>query len=116
MDRLLNPYRPGAGTQPPALIGRDAIIDSFGVALRRASGECPGRALSRLVCAVAGKTVLLNRFTEIARMEGLKVGFVEAPETGAFQTLLAIRLRQILLELEQAGPVSLAVSGSPSQS
>ena len=112
MDRLLNPYRPGAGTQPPALIGRDAIIDSFGVALRRASAGMPGKSVVALGLRGVGKTVLLNRFTEIARMEGLKVGFVEAPETGAFQTLLAIRLRQILLELEQAGPVSLAVSAA----
>ena len=112
MDRLRNPYRPGAGTQPPALIGRDAIIDSFGVALRRAAAGMPGKSVVALGLCGVGKTVLLNRFTEIARIEGFKVGFVEAPETGAFQTLLAIHLRQILLELERAGPVSLAVSGA----
>ncbi len=112
MDRLVNPYRPGAGTQPPALIGRDAIIDSFGVALRRAVAGAPGKSVVALGLRGVGKTVLLNRFTEIATDEGLKVGFIEAPETGAFQTLLAIRLRQILLDLDRAGPVSVAVSAA----
>ncbi len=112
MDPLRNPYRPGAGTQPPALIGRDDIIDNFGVALRRASAGMPGKSVVALGLRGVGKTVLLNRFAEIARMEGFKVGFVEAPETGAFRTLLAIHLRQILLELEQSGPVSVAVSGA----
>lgn len=48
-----------------------------------------------------GKTVLLNRFAQIAAQEGLKVAFIEAPETGDFRTLLAIRLRKILLDLDQ---------------
>ena len=54
MDRLLNPYRPGAGTQPPALIGRDAIIDSFGVSLRRASAGMPGKGFSDSVSNADG--------------------------------------------------------------
>ena len=45
-----------------------------------------------------GKTVLLNRFAEIAGAEGVKVGFMEATENGDFRTLLAVRLRGILLE------------------
>lgn len=56
-----------------------------------------------------GKTVLLNRFHEIARDEGLRVGFIEAPETGDFRRLLATRLRAILLDLDR-GKVSRAVT------
>ena len=112
MDRLRNPYRPGAGTQPPALIGRDTIIDEFEVALRRAAAGMPGKSVVALGLRGVGKTVLLNRFTGIAGQEGFKVGFIEAPETGAFRTLLAIRLRQILLDLDQAGPVSMAVAAA----
>jgi hypothetical protein len=44
----------------------------------------------------AGKTVLLNRFAEIAEQEGLAVGFIEAPESGDFPALLVNRLRKIL--------------------
>ena len=51
-----------------------------------------------------GKTVLLNRFAEVAEHEGLHVAFIEAPETGDFRTLLAIRMRKVLLALNEAGP------------
>ena len=53
-----------------------------------------------------GKTVLLNRFAEIAEQEALRVAFIEAPETGDFRTLIAIRLRKVLLQLEQRGPAA----------
>ena len=72
----------------------------------------PGKSVVALGLRGVGKTVLLNRFTGIAGQEGFRVGFIEAPETGAFRTLLAIRLRQILLDLDQAGPVSIAVSAA----
>ena len=55
-----------------------------------------------------GKTVLLNRFAEIAEMEGLDVGFIEAPEGGGFLAPLAGRLRGILLRLDR-GPVERTV-------
>jgi len=55
-----------------------------------------------------GKTVLLNRFEQLARESGLQTGFMEAPETGEFTRLLATRLRSILIDLDQ-GPVSRAV-------
>ena len=34
-DPVANPYAPGAGTPPPALVGRDAILDAAAVSLRR---------------------------------------------------------------------------------
>lgn len=108
MDPLDNPFRPGAGTPPPALVGRDDLIDKYGVALRRTVAGRPGKSLMPIGLRGVGKTVLLNRFHEIARDEGLKIAFVEAPETGDLARLLAIRLRTILLELDR-GVVSRAV-------
>ena len=108
MDELLNPYRPGAGTPPPALIGRDALIDRFGVTLRRSVDGRPGKSLMPIGLRGVGKTVLLNRFAEIAEMEGLEVGFIEAPEGGGFLAPLAGRLRGILLRLDR-GPVERTV-------
>ncbi|MGD0881019.1 MAG: ATP-binding protein, partial [Acidimicrobiales bacterium] len=35
MDPVLNPYSPGAGSRPPALVGRDEQIDDMSVALQR---------------------------------------------------------------------------------
>jgi hypothetical protein len=103
MEGLDNPYRPGAGTPPPALIGRDGFIEQFGLTLRRAVDGRPGKSLMPIGLRGVGKTVLLNRFCEIAVQEGLQVAFIEAPETGDFRTLLAVRLRKVLLQLERSG-------------
>lgn len=106
MDELTNPYRPGAGAKPPALIGRDELIDRFGVILRRALAGRPGKSLMPIGLRGVGKTVLLNRFKEIAETEGLKVLFIEAPETDDFRVLLAAHLRRGLLQLHQSGPTA----------
>jgi AAA ATPase domain len=97
MDELTNPYRPGAGTRPPALLGRDALIDHFTLTVRRARAGRPGKSLMPIGLRGVGKTVLLNRFAEIAEREDFVVGFIEAPETGEFSSLLVNRLRQMLL-------------------
>lgn len=56
-----------------------------------------------------GKTVLLNRFSEMAVQDGFAAAFIEAPEAGDLPTLLAVPLRKILLEFDR-GPVSRAVT------
>lgn len=94
---MRNPYRPGAGTRPPARLGRDALIDHFGVTVRRARAGHPGKSMIPIGLRGVGKTALLNRFAEIAEHEALIVGFIEAPETGDFRVLLANRLRKILI-------------------
>lgn len=109
MDRLTNPYRPGAGTPPPALIGRDTLIDDFAVSLRRALVGRPGKSYMPIGLRGVGKTVLLNRFVEIARDERVAVAFIEAPETGDLTRLISVRLRRILLEMSR-GPVRAVVS------
>ncbi|MGH2879794.1 MAG: AAA family ATPase [Solirubrobacteraceae bacterium] len=108
MDAFENPFRPGAGTPPPALIGRDELIEKYDVALRRALTGRPGKSLMPIGLRGVGKTVLLNRFQEIARDQGLRIAFIEASESGDFKRLLVTRLRSVLLELDQ-GPVSRAV-------
>src|ERR1700689_608759 len=108
MDPFENPFRPGAGTPPPALIGRDELVENYSVALRRALAGRPGKRVMPIGLRGVGKTVLLNRFEQLARENGLQTGLMEAPETGEFKRLLATRLRSILLALDQ-GPVSRAV-------
>ncbi len=108
MDAFDNPFRPGAGTPPPALVGRDELVEKYDVALRRALTGRPGKSLMPIGLRGVGKTVLLNRFQEIARDRGLHIAFIEASESGDFKRLLVTRLRSVLLELDQ-GPVSRAV-------
>lgn len=109
MDEFENPFRPGAGTPPPALVGRDALIAKFRVTVGRAVSGRPGKSVMPIGLRGVGKTVLLNRFTEIAEEEGLRVGYIEAPETGELRNLLSARLRRILLDLDRAGKLSRAV-------
>ena len=108
MDPFKNPFRPGAGTPPPALIGRDELIEKYSVALRRTLSGRPGKSVMPIGLRGVGKTVLLNRFEQLARESGIQTGFLEAPDTGEFKRLLATRLRSILVGLDQ-GPVSQAV-------
>ena len=103
MDRFDNPYRPGAGTAPPVLIGRDQLLDGFDLTVRRAMNGQPGKSCMPVGLRGVGKTVLLNRFLKIAEQAGMKVGFIEAPETGDFREILANRLRRVLLELDGGG-------------
>ena len=85
------------------------MIDDFGVTLRRALDRRPGKSCMPLGLRGTGKTVLLNRFMEIAGQEGARTAFVEASDSGSFSQLLAIRLRRVLLQLAE-GPVRRAAA------
>ncbi len=109
MDPVSNPFSPGAGTPPPALVGRDALIESFKVTVQRAARGQPGQSLMPTGLRGVGKTVLLNRFAEEARALGAHVVLVEAPEDGNLRQLLAKEARRVLLHLDRIGAVSEAV-------
>lgn len=108
MDAVENPFSPGAGTPPPAFLGREELLESYRVALRRTILGRPGKSIMPIGLRGVGKTVLLNRFDQMAHDEGLVSAFIEAPESGDFEHLLAARLRSILLGLD-AGSISGAV-------
>lgn len=99
MDEFSNPYRPGAGARPPAVIGRDDLIDRFGVTVRRALAGRPGKSIMPTGLRGVGKTVLLNRFVEVGAGLGMSACFIEAPEGSDFRALMASHLRKSLLEL-----------------
>src|SRR5581483_1325617 len=108
MDRFLNPYNPGAGTEPPAFTGRDELMESYKVALRRTVAGRPGKSIMPTGLRGVGKTVLLNRFQTIAVDDGLIGLLVEASEAGDFPRLIAARLRKVLFDLDR-GTVSASV-------
>lgn len=109
MNELENPYRPGAGTTPPALLGRDELMRAFEVTLSRAKANRPGKSVMPTGLRGVGKTVLLNRFCELAEQQGYSSAFIEATDAGNFATVLAVRLRKILLDLDR-GTVSQRVA------
>jgi hypothetical protein len=101
MDPFLNPFSPGAGTDPPAFTGRAELIQSYDVALRRTIDGRPGKSVMPIGLRGVGKTVLLNRFHQMALERRLVAAAIEAPETGEFVQLLTARLRAILFELDR---------------
>jgi hypothetical protein len=101
MDPVSNPYRPGAGTPPAELAGRDLLIHDAGIALARlAKGNF---AKSRILTGLrgVGKTVLLNRIRQNAEREGMVCIRLEAPEGRSLPSLLAPGLRTALLKLDR---------------
>lgn len=101
MDPRYNPYAPGAGTTPPELAGRDAILDSAEIALERVRAGRHAKGQLLLGLRGVGKTVLLNRLEEIAEAKGLRTVLVEAREGKGLPELLVPHFRRLLLQLDR---------------
>lgn len=99
MDPVRNPFAPGAGSQPPELAGRDAIITDAAIALQRAIIGKHGRSQILLGLRGVGKTVLLNKIDELATQYGHVTSFIEAPENRPLTELLYPRLHQVVRQL-----------------
>ncbi len=121
-DPVANPYAPGAGTPPPALVGRDPVIATADVALRRLQAARASQHLLITGLRGVGKTVLLGKLAALAEHVGYRVVRVEA--LGGDDTVRSL-LRQARRIVEDAGggdkvgralrsieSVSLTVAGS----
>ncbi|HEV2362025.1 MAG TPA: ATP-binding protein [Acidimicrobiales bacterium] len=100
MDPVRNPYNPGAGTRPPALVGRDAEIAAIDVALQRLRRGTNGRSQLLTGLRGVGKTVLLNEYEDIARGRGFFHQHIEVSEEGTLAPLVASALRRVLLAMD----------------
>lgn len=108
MDRRRNPYSPGAGSMPPELVGRDSLVEEFDISLTRVLNGLHSKHVLIIGLRGVGKTVLLNRATDIARDIGYEVAYLEAPEPGSFADQLSQLIHSILLSLRR-GAASKAV-------
>lgn len=82
MDPVSNPYAPGAGRPPAALVGREAQLTAWDVALRRVQAGRDAQSMVLYGLRGVGKTVLLSRFARLAHERGWIVAQVEG-RTGA---------------------------------
>ncbi|HSJ70213.1 MAG TPA: AAA family ATPase [Acidimicrobiia bacterium] len=99
-DPVANPYAPGAGTPPPALVGRDRVIEDAEVALRRLTSARTSQHLLVTGLRGVGKTVLLGKLAAVAERLGYRVIRVEA--LGGEDTVRSV-LRQARRIVEEAG-------------
>lgn len=106
MDARVNPFAPGAGSQPPELAGRDPILHNASVALARIRTRRASKSLILVGLRGVGKTVLLNRIWEAAESEGYKAILIEAHEDKPLPQLLVPPLRQVLFSLDAMENVS----------
>ena len=102
MDRRTNPYAPGAGTPPPELAGRDALIEDAEIVLDRLGNGLAAKSLLMVGLRGVGKTVLLNRIFLDAEARGFAAVLIEAPEDRSLPAALAGPLNSVLLQLSRS--------------
>lgn len=99
MDPYRNPFAPGAGSRPPELAGRDAVLESAKVACGRALLGRNARSMMLLGLRGTGKTVLLNEIGRLAESSGYFASKIEAPEHESLARLLYPEMRKVLRAL-----------------
>lgn len=78
MQSALNPFSPGSGLKPPALVGRDEQLNAMDVTIRRSHAGMPCRGIVLTGLRGVGKTVLLNELHDRAEDAGWFVVTLEA--------------------------------------
>jgi len=100
MDPVKNPYVPGAGNPPPELAGRSVILSEASVALRRLQTGKNPQSLILVGLRGVGKTVLLNRISDIAHDFGFLPTMIEANENNSLPQMLIPQLKKILFAVD----------------
>ena len=95
----MNPYTPGAGVRPPALVGRDRESESFDLLLERLKRGRAERSFLITGLRGVGKTVLLGAFAEKARLAAWACIEGEISSESPFGPRMALLVRRALLEL-----------------
>lgn len=99
MDPYRNPFAPGAGSRPPELAGRTAILEAGKISCGRAVQGRSARSIMLLGLRGTGKTVLLNEIGRHAEQEGLLVSKVESPEGESLARLIYPEMRKVMRSL-----------------
>lgn len=101
MDKIRNPFSPGAGSPPPELAGREGVLEQAQVLLGRVKAGRPEKSLLLTGLRGVGKTVLLNEIERMAQAAGYRGILIEAHEGKSLAVLLAPQLRRLLFELDR---------------
>jgi AAA ATPase domain len=101
MDKIKNPFSPGAGSPPPELAGRDGLLEDARVLFGRVLAKRPEKSMLLTGLRGVGKTVLLNEIERMASATGYRTVLVEAHEGKSLPELLAPHLRSLLFDLDR---------------
>lgn len=96
MDQTLNPYSPGAGLRPPALVGRDKELDLVDVIIERTRRGLHNRGVILHGLRGVGKTVILNEMAARAEdADWLVVQFEAGADKAAVKRVRARLAREL---------------------
>ncbi|MQA34910.1 ATP-binding protein [Modestobacter roseus] len=99
MNPVNNPYAPGAGRPPAALVGRDSQLATWRVALDRLEGGRSSQSLTMYGLRGVGKTVLLTEFYKLAHERDWIAARVEAGTDKSLRQLLGEALHDPVADL-----------------
>jgi hypothetical protein len=99
MDERNNPYSPGAGLRPAALVGRDSELQDWSVALDRIENARSARSVVLHGLRGVGKTVLLGEFHQQAEDHKWVSVMIEANTGRPLREALARALYPVVREL-----------------
>jgi hypothetical protein len=99
MDERNNPYSPGAGLRPAALVGRDSELQDWSVALDRIENARSARSIVLHGLRGVGKTVLLGEFHQQAEDRKWVSVMIEANTGRPLREALARALYPVVREL-----------------
>jgi hypothetical protein len=102
LDAARNPYTPGAGQQPAVLTGRETELRDFEARLQRLERGRSAQCTLIVGLRGVGKTVLLNRFAQVAVTREWIVVEHELTSAGEFLATIARLAREALLQIEPA--------------
>jgi AAA ATPase domain len=103
MDPVRNPYSPGAGRKPPALVGRDDALEAWETSLQRAQIGRTDQPIVLYGLRGVGKTVLLSEFRRKAAKADWIVAQVEAGTDKSLRKMLGEALYAPLSDLARPG-------------
>ncbi len=105
MDPRRNPFAPGAGTPPPELAGRAALLERVAIALDRIRAGRSAQSVLLYGLRGVGKTVLLNEMRLAAEASGMVTVAIESPEDRSLPAILAPSLRAAFLRMDRMAAV-----------
>lgn len=103
MDPVRNPYAPGAGRKPAALVGRDDALGAWQTSLERGLVGRTDQPVVLYGLRGVGKTVLLSEFRRRATERGWIVAQIEAGSGKSLRELLGEALYGPLTDLARPG-------------
>ena len=94
-----NPYSPGAGRRPAALVGRDGELQDWSVALQRLENARPAKSVVLHGLRGEGRTVMLGEFHRMAEERDWMTVTIEANTSSPLRHTLARALYPAVCEL-----------------